>query len=140
METSSNTQIEFNSNSILHLSETRKWTTFISIIGFIFTGLCIILIPVIFFISHSFSSPLFKGAITTITFLVMALLYFFPIYYLFKFSSNLKTAIANVDSLALEISFKFLKFHYRFMGILIIVLIAVYAVVGLILLFTTFLK
>ena len=32
--------LELESTAIQHLSETRKWTNFLSIMGFVFTGIC----------------------------------------------------------------------------------------------------
>jgi hypothetical protein len=65
-------------------------------------------------------------------FLVMGIICFFPLYYLYKFSSNLKIAFGYDDSEALEISFRYLKFHYISIGILILIYIAYLLVVKII--------
>ena len=126
-------------NSLGHLSETRKWTLFIAILGFIFMGFCIILIPIIFATSglRGYNGT---GLVTTLPILLVTVLYFFPIYYLFKFSVNSKKAILDSDELILEVAFKYLKYHYRFMGILVIVAIALYSIAGVALVLTSALK
>lgn len=48
-----------------------------------------------------------------LTFLII----FFPLYYLYKFSLNVRIAFRDDDSEALEISFRYLKMHYMALGI-----------------------
>ncbi len=62
-----------------------------------------------------------------VAYLFMAALYFFPVLYLNKFSSKMLNAISMRDSLTLESSFEQLRNHYRFIGILTIVMIGLYA-------------
>ncbi len=131
--------IEFNPSSISHLNETRKWTLFLSILGFIFIGLGVVLIPILI-ISSSINNSSIPGFATTIPLILMAIIYFFPIYYLLKFSNNSKKAIDNSDSQYLETSFKFLKLHYRFMGIFVIVILCLYMIIGIGFLITSALK
>lgn len=59
---------------------------------------------------------------------VMILIYGIPIYYLYQFGKHSKIAINNFDSEAISLAFKYLKLHYRFMGILVIVVVALYFV------------
>ena len=55
------------------------------------------------------------------------LLYFFPAYYLFKFSRYSKNAIRYKSNSDLNLALKYLKYYYRFLGILLIVVISFYA-------------
>jgi hypothetical protein len=61
--------------------------------------------------------------------LLLVLIYFFPIYYLFKFSAEARAALRLKDEAFLNNAMKFLKMHYRFMGILLIIVLAIYALV-----------
>ena len=107
METSDNkTQLVYTENSIYHLKELRKWTFFISILGFIMIGICIVIIPIAFFSNFSNNSSTSQSLSLLPLLLVMAV-YFFPIYYLFKFSSYSKKAISNSDTNAFEIAFRY---------------------------------
>jgi hypothetical protein len=62
-------------------------------------------------------------------YIVIALMYFFPIYYLFQFSSKIKNAFKFNDNEQLNASFEYLKSHYKFMGILALIFVSFYAVI-----------
>lgn len=118
--------IELNNSSIIQLTETKKWTMFLSVMGFVIFGLLIIIGSIAITISpsgYTFASFL--------PFLLMTFIYFFPIYYLFQFSRYSKKAFINLDSELLSIALKYLKMHYRYMGILVIVLFGVYLIMFL---------
>jgi len=128
-------ELQLDSTAKDFLKETAKWAYFLSIIGFI--GIGFLLLFAIFagtiFSTMGSSMPgmgaygsSFGAAIGAVYF-VMAALYFFPVYYLFKFSSNAKKAFRDNDSVALTESFGYLKSHYKFFGILMIILLAIYA-------------
>jgi hypothetical protein len=122
--------IDFSNSTVNHLIEIRKWTYFFSVLGLFFMLVCVILIPVLLITSIISKThfPLFTSVLPLIG---MALIYFFPIYFLFKFSTNSKRAIESSDGQSLEVSFKFLKFHYRFMGIFVIAVIILYIILGI---------
>ncbi|WDF62844.1 hypothetical protein [Flavobacterium sp. KACC 22763] len=54
------------------------------------------------------------------------LIIFFPLYYLYKFSLNVKIAFRDDDSEALEISFRYLKMHYMALGIGMLAYVVLY--------------
>ncbi|MFD2939627.1 hypothetical protein [Flavobacterium notoginsengisoli] len=120
------------------IKEIAKWAYFLSIIGFIGIGLLLIIAVFAGTIFSAMGSMpgmgayggSFGAAMGAVYFL-MAAFYFFPVYYLFKFSSNAKKAFRDNDSEALTSSLGYLKSHYKFIGILMIVLLAVYAFVFL---------
>ena len=56
------------------------------------------------------------GAMTQIL-LLIGIVCFFPLYYLYKFSLNVRIAFRDDDSEALEDSFRYLKLHYIAIGI-----------------------
>ena len=133
MENQTNTEInkqsiEIDHEGLAHLFETRKWTMFLSILGFIFIGLMMLLSFVMLFIGpKGFSS----GVLVFFMMLILIGVYFFPIYYLFKFSELSKVALANSDSRMMSNALLYLKKHYRFMGIIAIVIVAIYALIFL---------
>lgn len=119
------------------LKETAKWAYFLSIIGFIGIGL-LVLIAIFagtFFSLMSNTVPGMAAAggsfgfMFSIIYLIMALLYFFPVYFLNKFASNAKKAFRDNDSEALTNSFQYLKSHYKFIGILTVILLVLYGVI-----------
>lgn len=131
LENNKDTSLELTNRSLSYLNETRKWTMFLAILGFVFLG-----IMVIFSLSFSaiFSSisgeeaklP-FPGFLIGFIYLILAVVYFFPILYLYKFSSFIKDGILNSSSDQLDLAFQNLKSHYKFMSILFIVMLAFYA-------------
>lgn len=121
-----------NESSQTYLSEIRKWTSFLSILGFISVGLLVLAAIFIGFVFSFLPIPdngmPFPSVFLTIFYLVFAVLYFFPVYYLYQFSVKMKYALMGKATDMLETSFGFLKSHYRFIGILTIVLLALYPI------------
>lgn len=104
------TAMELSPQSVIYLNETRKWTIFLSILGFISLGLLFITLVLI-------------EVITGLLFLALGSFQFFPIYYLYKFSVLSKKAIYNHQPDDLTNAFRHLKSHYKFMGVLTIVIL-----------------
>ena len=69
------------------------------------------------------------GIIMTVMYLLVAALYFFPVYYLNKFASNAKIALSDNDSKSLASSFEYLKSHYKFIGIMSLIILSFYALI-----------
>lgn len=126
-----NTTFQINSTIINFLSEIAKWAKFLAIVGFVGLGILILLGLFLSTIlssvstiypTHSIGSSLISGM-----YIIMAAIYFFPILYLYRFSTRLKSAITSNNEQELEEAFKNLKAHYKFIGILAIILLAFYA-------------
>ncbi|WP_162183657.1 DUF5362 family protein [Wocania ichthyoenteri] len=62
-------------------------------------------------------------------YVVMALIYFFPIYYLFNFSRKMKSALSTANKDDFKSAFTNLKSHYKYMGIFTIVIISIYVLI-----------
>jgi len=120
------------------LTETAKWANFLSILGFIGIGLMVIaaLFMLVLGASSSFG-PIGGGALVSIFYFIIAGFYFVPINYLYKFSSNMKNAIRTNNQASLTTSFEYIKSHYKFIGILTIVMIGFYILMILWLMFTS---
>lgn len=115
------------------LKETAKWSKFLAILGFIGIGLMVLFSLVMLFAPSSVMSngdfP-FGGKIFMMLFyLAFSALYYFPVFYLYQFSENTKKAIENNDNKAIRDAFEFLKSHYKFIGILTIILLSLYAII-----------
>lgn len=68
----------------------------------------------------------YSGVYNSMTIDMIIVIYGFPIYYLYQFGKFSKLAINNYDSEAITIAFQYIKLHYRFMGILVIVILICY--------------
>ena len=118
-----------------NLVEAAKWAKFIAIIGFIGTGFMVIV--GLFFGTimgmvnrlegtETAALPSFVGAVVAVVYILLALLYFFPLKYLYDFSSKVKRAIEITDQNLFSEAILKLKSHYKYIGILMIVMICLY--------------
>lgn len=123
-------EISIPSQAINNLIETGKWTKFLSIVGFIFIG---IMIVIALFTSAILSN--IKGAenvfpypsyLIGIIYILIAGLYFFPVLYLYKFSTNVKKSLKTNNLQGFNTATKNLKSHFKFIGILTIIALALY--------------
>lgn len=120
-----------------HLSEAARWAKFLAIIGFIGCGL-IALLGIFFgsfmsmFTGQLGGNPYNDmptsavsgiGAMAAVFYIIIALIYFFPCLFLFRFATKMKTAIASNDQETLNVSFQNLKACFRFIGIVTLVLL-----------------
>ena len=130
-------EIKLSPLALKHLNTTRKWTYFLSILGFIFCGL--IALFALFFstalasirdYSSEFasSSPIPVGAtgFISVFYLLIAVICFILYLYLYRFSVRLKSALNNNDSILLEAGLKHFKSYWQLTGILTIVVLGFY--------------
>lgn len=131
VENGENLVIDWRSKEFL--KETAKWTKFLAILGFVGIGLMVLGSLVMLFAPSSLMSngdfPFGGKIFMMLLYLAFAVLYYFPISYLYQFSENTKKAIENNDNNAVRDAFEFLKSHYKFMGILTIILLSFYAII-----------
>ncbi len=118
--------MELNLQAKKFLNEAAKWAIILSIIGFIGIGLMIIMS----FSMGTILSQIPNDALGVPTqffsffYLILAGISFIPIYFLFQFGNNIKNAIKNNDTDLLTFGLKKLKSHYKFIGILTIILMS----------------
>lgn len=125
-------QLTLTSTSKSFLKETAKWTNFLSILGFILIALMLVL--------AAFSTTIFNmvakmqpgipeslGLSLAITYLVLSIIYFFPVYYLLQFSRKMKKALITKNNETLASAFEKLKSHYKFIGVFTIITLSLYA-------------
>lgn len=131
VENGENLVIDWRSKEFL--KETAKWTKFLAILGFVGIGFMVLGSLVMLFAPSSLMSngdfPFGGKIFMMLLYLAFAVLYYFPISYLYQFSENTKKAIENNDNNAIRDAFEFLKSHYKFMGILTIILLSFYAII-----------
>src|SRR5688500_16733215 len=120
--------LSIDQNARAHLGEAARWARFLSIVGFIFLGLFALLM----IFGGAYLSTLFSKQYgdfdneaggtfqTTMTigliayYLVVFLLVFFAYLFLYRFSTNMKKALASNDQETLNRSFQNLKILYRY--------------------------
>lgn len=116
--------------------ESSKWTKFLSIVGFVFTGLMIVLSLSVGAIMSSMNNMVgaqnnpyaaLGSGFLTVLLLISAAIYFYPSFILFKFSTAAKQAVLYGDQESLSIAMGKMKSFFKFWGILLIVLLGFYA-------------
>jgi hypothetical protein len=106
---------------------------FLAIVGFIFFGLFII----IGLIAGTFLTAFNSGgkslgipeSLTFVPILLLAVIYFFPVLFLFRFSKHTSHAILTLDKMELNKAVKNLKFYFAYVGVLLIIVLSIYIVI-----------
>ncbi len=113
------------------LDSIRKWSKFLSILGFIGCGFLIL--AAIFmgvFMGSLGEIPggmsFLPAAMISVIYIILTVLYFFPVYYLFRFSVSMGNALNSADKGEFHNAFLNLSRHYKFIGIMTIVIISIY--------------
>ncbi len=134
----------YNQNSLIitddiksFLKVTSKWSKILAIIGFVSLGIMVIagVISALFLGSASMSDTNMSsitgglGGVMAFVYIIFAIVYYFPLIYLYRFSTNIKSAVDGDDQNQLSIAFEYLKKHYKFIGILTIAIIILYAII-----------
>ena len=123
-------KIEIGQDTLKYLDTTRKWTMFFAIVGFIFLGLILIFgILAGTFLSVFKSSEMGSGIPQVLVFIIiiiMALLYYFPVMFLFRFSKHTANAVHTLNKEELHKAFRYLKSYFVYIGILLIVVLVIY--------------
>jgi Family of unknown function (DUF5362) len=126
-------KIEIEQESLNYLDTTRKWAMFFAIIGFIFLGFILIAGLVAGTFLSVFKSPEMGGGIPQILVfvfvIVMALVYFFPILFLFRFSKHTANAVQTLSKEELKKALRNLKSYFVYIGILLIIVLVIYFIV-----------
>lgn len=126
-------ELQLDQPSAAFLGEAAKWAKFLAIIGFIFSAFA--LIAALFagsMMSTMMSSAgagfgsRFGGGFIAAFYLIAAAVNFFPCLFLYRFASQFQDSIRNHEQNKLYDSFKNLKSFFKFIGILTIIVIAVY--------------
>ncbi len=128
-------ELDVNQEIKGYLSETAKWSYFLSILGFVGIGFMILLGFFMAF-SNPGSQLSWEGTDNAygagyasgvaLFYILIALVYIFPILYLFKFSKKMKSALKLNNNNDFKEAFLNLKSHYKFIGIFSIVIISLY--------------
>lgn len=126
--------IELQQETLQHLNETRRWGFFLAILGFVLIGFMVmggLSVGLIFskFAPASASQSPFPTYLLGLVYVVLALVYFFPTLYLFKFSTMTKKGIEEMNSNDIHLAFKNLKSLFRFIGIFTIIMISLYILI-----------
>lgn len=137
MENENQTQFEnrLTTSAIGFLNESAKWSKLLAIVGFVGIGL-MVLFSLLFIIGISAfdqfteraNSP-FPMSLLGVVYLIIAAVYFFPVYYLYQFAVKTKAALHTKNTQMLTDGFENLKSHYKFLGIFTLVILSLYGLI-----------
>jgi hypothetical protein len=123
-------KLEIGDATLRNLNIARKWTMFLAVSGFIFFGLIVVLglLTGTFLTAFKLNDkiPGMPDLMLMGGFLVFALINFFPIFFLFRFSTHTSNAVSKLDAAELHKAFRFLKLFFLYIGVLLILSILLY--------------
>jgi len=135
-----NNDLQVSASAQSFLSDSARWGKFLAIIGFIFCGFMVVIaffVPALIMnlppynaMASGLSASITAGM--TVVYLLLALLFFFPCLYLFKFSVKMQASLNSMSQENFEESLKNLKSMFKFYGICTIVMLSIYALIFLI--------
>lgn len=118
-----------------YLTEAAKWGKFLGIVGMVFCGL-FVLFGLFFGSMIGAMMPMAGGeagavgaigaGFFTAIYIIIALIYFFPCLYLYRFGSQAQDALKNNEQAKFQSSVKNLKSCLKFMGVLMIIVLVFY--------------
>ncbi|MFC5283888.1 hypothetical protein [Pedobacter alpinus] len=119
------------------IAEIAKWGKFVGIVGFVLSGLILIIGLAFMFMGETLSTKLAAlgqpansaTAVVGFAYAVVAIIYYFPSRYLYDFAVYAKQAVEFNDQESINYSFERLKTLFRFIGIIAIMFIGFYAMI-----------
>jgi hypothetical protein len=125
-----------------YLAIIGKWAKFFSILGFIgmgfmlLAGLAFLLfgsLPMVDSFGGSsvsgYGNMTFMPKLMGFIYIIMAVLYYFPVLYMYNFAIKIKVALASNSQHEYEIAFENLKKHFKFVGLVTVVILSIYALI-----------
>jgi len=129
--------LQVDAGNTHYLTEAAKWAKFLAIVGFV---TCTILLLVAIFFGATLTSSIselnsdvaapsgVENVILIFYVVIIVVLYFFPLLFLYNFGAKLNTAIKHNDQVSLNTAFRNLKSCLKYLGILTIIVLCVYAI------------
>ncbi len=115
---------------IAHLQATKPWVRFISIIMFISVGFMFLAGLIMMFIPSPMGGQGFQiGPVMGILYFLLGGLYLAPAFFLHQYASSIQDLLRGGGDVAMEAALGSQKSFWRFVGILTLVIICIYALI-----------
>lgn len=114
-----------------HMLEIARWGKFMAISGYVLMAL-LVLFGIVVAISLSSLADGFGGkggvspTLIPIIMCLLAALYFYPVYSLYKYAVKIKTAIATEDQVLMNMALGYLKGAFQYIGVFMLIVICMY--------------
>lgn len=124
-------QLGIDETSKAYLLESSRWGRFLAILSFIGLGLLIvvgIITGVVMSATPAGSVSAISGPIFTVMYLVIAAIYFYPVWGLHKFSKLIKSSMHTSNQEQFNEALRYQKNVFKFMGIVAIISLVLYGI------------
>lgn len=126
--------LQFSAESAAYLLRAAKWGKFLAIMGFIFTGLLVIVGVLLSFVinklpEESIPNMPFPAGVISVIYIVIAGIYIAPVIFLNSFCNNAIKAVNLGKTEHLTESIRNLKNLFVFVGIATIVILVLYTLI-----------
>lgn len=118
------TRSELSGETWANFKAVAGWGQFLSILGFI--GLAFMVLAVLGVSSMGGMRMRGDGFLLILIYLIVAAIYFFPIFFMYKFSMKFKDAVQTKSIKTFEEGSQYLKYHYQFIGVITIIVLSIY--------------
>jgi hypothetical protein len=127
-ELSNNRSLRLTDNSLIFMTEVVKWAKFLAICSFVGLGIMVLLGAGMIILQFEGLGNGIQVVVMGVFYILMAVLYFFPAMYLYRFATASAQAIEKLNDDILEEGIENLKSLFRFTGILMIIVLSFYAI------------
>jgi hypothetical protein len=113
-----------------YLLEISKWGKFLAIVGYVGMAILVLValgVMVGFSFLNNDTEGTFPMAALGLVYILLAVAYYFPISYLYRFSVQMKEGLVTVNHQSVTTGFENLKSLFKFMGIFTVVILSIYA-------------
>ncbi len=114
-----------------YMQETARWGKFLAIVALCMIALALLLMPFILGMAFREGVGMGRGlgaAFSLFYMIVIAGIYFYPLYALMKFSNLTRRAIAHTDQETFNLALRFQKNLYKYIGVLTIIMLVAYGI------------
>ena len=127
-ESTSTKSLKLTDNSLIFMAEIVKWAKFLAICSFVGLGMMVLAGVAMIILQFERQANGLSTVIMGLFYILMAVIYFFPAVYLYRFATASADAIEKLNEDTLEEGLENLKSLFRFTGILMIIMFSLYAV------------
>jgi len=126
VEESESKELIIDNYSKTNLSTTATWAQILAIIGFIGIGFMVLLTLIILFFSSYKYYENSTNVITSLVYIVVAAIMFYPLKKLYEYSKFTKSAIRNNNQKELILAFESQRKYFKYIGFLSLIYITIF--------------
>jgi drug/metabolite transporter superfamily protein YnfA len=122
-------QLGIDETAKAHLLESTRWAKFLAILSLIGIALLIVFGLIMTFAMSAINTQLATtGPIFVIIYLILGLLYFYPVWALLKFANMTKTGLHTSNQQQFNEGLRYQKNMFKFLGVMAIIVLALYGI------------